>query len=265
MRQSTVWLDSRVGSKELLPGLQKLGIPTGLTILDCGDIAFAGNGPDGLVEVGIERKTLTDLVGSLKEGRLQGQSSEEHKSQLDRMRETYDVCFLLVEGALSGDRSGTLFRRFGNKKADVKGGYSSDSLTKAVLSLYLQGGMRVWQTDSLRASTAFVAALFRWFTDKEWDQHSTLHAVSLGHRSMLPLSPFREMVMKLPGIGLAGSAAVEKHCMVETSDGKHPSFTRLLAMTLSDWETLEETTTRGPRKFGTPKAARVLEAVRRLR
>jgi ERCC4-type nuclease len=265
MMQSTIWVDSRTGSKELLSGLQKLGIPAELAILDCGDFAFSGNGPDGIVEVGVERKTISDLVGSLREGRLQGRASEDRKSQIDRMRDTYDVSFLLVEGSLAGDRSGTLFRRFGSKRTEVKGGYSPDSLTKAVLSLYLQGGMRLWQADSMRASIAFIAALFRWFTDKEWDQHATLNAVTLGHKTMVPLSAFREMVMRLPGIGVAVSAAVERHCLVDTPDGKHPSLTRLLAMTLSEWENLEELTTRGPRKFGTPKAARVLEAVRRLR
>lgn len=261
---NAVWLDSRVGSKELLAPLRKLGIPAQLTILDSADVAFTGNGWDGPVEVGIERKTIMDLVQSLRSGRLQGTSHDQH-SQLDRLHKTYDIAWLLVEGDMGGDRRfGKLMKAGGGATQRLPGGYTEDSLTKALLSLELRGGMRIKQTATLHQSAIFIGSLFHWFTDKLWDDHSTLHA-PLKRESILPLSMFRDIVMRFPGVGIAVSAAVEKRCMVETPTGPHPSLTKLLSMNLSDWEALEEITKTGTRRFGTTKAGRVLEAVRKLR
>lgn len=267
MMSSTVWLDSRVGSKELLPGLRKLGIPAQLAILDAGDIAFTGNGWDGPVEIGIERKTTMDLVSSLRSGRLQGRTSDDSGQlcQIDRLHKAYDIIWLLVEGSTGGDRRfGKLLKSGHGREQRLPGGYTEDSLAKAMLSLELRGGMHMKQTATMHHSSLFIASLFRWFTDKQWDDHSTLHA-PLKRESIMPLSMFRDIVMRFPGIGIAVSAAVEKRCMVETPDGTHPSLTRLLSMNLSDWENLEEKTKTSTRKFGTVKAGRVLEAVRKLR
>lgn len=264
MIQSTVWVDSRVGSKEMLTALRKQGLPAELTTLDAGDFAFEGHGPDGQhVSVGIERKTIMDLVSSLRSGRLQGTSHDQH-SQLDRLHKTYDLVWLLVEGSMGGDRRFGKLMKSDKSQSRLPGGYTEDSLTKALLSLELRGGMRIKQTASVHNSVIFIGSLFRWFTDKQWDDHSTLHA-PLRRESIMPLSMFRDIVMRFPGIGIAMSLAVEKYCMVETPDGKHPSVTRLLSMNLSDWENLEEPTKQGPRKFGVVRAGRVLEAVRKLR
>lgn len=267
MIPSTVWLDSRVGSKELLPILRKLGVPANLAILDSADIAFTGNGWDGPVEVGIERKTIMDLVSSLRSGRLQGRTSSDtgQLCQIDRLHTAYDIVWLLVEGSTGGDRRfGKLLKSGSGREQRLPGGYTEDSLTKALLSLELRGGVRVKHTTSLHHSAVFIGSLFHWFTDKLWDDHSTLHA-PLKRESILPLSMFRDIVMRFPGVGIAVSAAVEKRCMVETADGPHPSLTKLLSMNLSDWEALEEKTKIGMRRFGTTKAGRVLEAVRKLR
>jgi ERCC4-type nuclease len=71
---TTLWVDSRTGSKELLPLLRHTGIRAELATLDCGDFAVTGNGPEGQTEVGFERKTYGDLIDSLRSGRLAGDS-----------------------------------------------------------------------------------------------------------------------------------------------------------------------------------------------
>jgi ERCC4-type nuclease len=259
-----LWVDSRVGSDEFRDALLRRGIPAKPTVLDMGgDFVFTGHGPEGDVEIAIERKTVPDLTDSLRSGRLQGRSAED-RGQLERMRKSYDIIFLLVEGSTTGDRFGRLFRGKGSHKEEVKGVYNADTLIKAMLTLMFHGGMFIWQTESKKGTVDFVCAVYRWFTDKQWDQHATMNK-AIGTKTMVPLSKFREIVQPLPGIGIAGSAAVERFCMVDTPDGRHPSLTRLLRMTLSEWENLEEMTTRGPRRFGTAKAARIVEALRNLR
>jgi hypothetical protein len=116
-----------------------------------------------------------------------------------------------------------------------------------------------------------LATLFRSFTDKEWDQHTTLKTMIRPERMTgpHPVSPFRLAVMDLcPGIGLSASLAVERFVKpIRTDDPRDVTLTvmveRLLQMTLANWETLEVLTPAGPRKLGTAKALKVLEALRK--
>lgn len=261
---STVWVDSRTGSRELLTGLRRQGLTAELTTLDAADFAFTGNGPAGECQVGIERKALGDLVSSLRSGRLQGRSADE-RSQLDRLHKTYDVVWLLVEGVYTTDRQGSLV----SGRRRLSGGYSEDSLTKALLTLELRGGLHIHQTTGPQHSARWLASLFRWWTDKAWDKHSTLHA-PMKRESVVPLSEFREAVlaMRLPGVGIAASLAVEKACMLyisAESRNDHPSLTSMLNMTEFQWAQLEVLTPAGPRRLGGAKASRIVEAIRRLR
>lgn len=262
-----MWVDPRVGSKELLGSLKRAGIDARLAhpMLDSGDFCFEGYGPEGVCQIGVERKALSDLVGSLRSGRLQGMSTEAgQESQLARLHDTYDFVWLLVEGFYSTDRqgrfvSGTVGRR------TVPGGFSEDSLEKALLSLDLRGGLRIKQTTNISQSTRWLASLFRSFTDKRWEEHTTMHTMIRPERAVgpKPISGFRLACMDLcPGIGLAASLAVEKHCSFGSDN---PSLTAMLAMPLSSWEDLEVATPAGPRRLGTAKAIRVIEALRRVR
>ena len=81
-----IWVDSRIGSKDLAAPLTRLGLPAELTTLPFGDIAFEGQGDDrGPLTVGIEFKVLTDLVQSLRSGRLVGH-------QVPGLRQTWRPC-----------------------------------------------------------------------------------------------------------------------------------------------------------------------------
>ena len=196
-----VWTDYRTGSKELLPLLRKTGVDAQETTLDAGDFAFAGNGPDGDVQIGVERKTLPDLVTSLRDGRLPG-------LQLQKIRDTYDMAWLLVEGEIASDRMGRLYGRLGSRKrAALPGSLTEDSLIKSLLTLELQGGFRIARTRDMRQSAAWIASCARWWTDKEWDEHSTLSTPY--QRTMVPVSLFCDRAMKLPGVGLAVAKSLE--------------------------------------------------------
>jgi ERCC4-type nuclease len=94
-----ILIDDRLGSskyggeriRELL-ARPPLSTCAELTRLDSGDIAFSGNGPNGSTLVGIELKSILDLIASLDSHRLQG-------AQLPAMIEFgYGVRWLLIYG-----------------------------------------------------------------------------------------------------------------------------------------------------------------------
>ncbi len=97
-----IHFDNRVGSKEFpsLPPLttydtdifsfESLSIP--------GDVYFYGNGPQGIINIGIEIKSLHDLVTSLDTGRLQGQGTGSSHGQLLRMLDYFGMSNLIYYG-----------------------------------------------------------------------------------------------------------------------------------------------------------------------
>lgn len=247
---TVIWVDSRVGSKELLPGLRKAGARAELAKLDSGDFMFEGRGPDGPVSIAIERKTIPDLVDSLQSGRLQG---NDERAQLHRLRAAYDFVWLLVEGLWETDKHGMLVRRALHGTKPIKGCHmTADGLSKSLVSLEVKGGLRVRQTASQAQSVAFLVALCRWWTEKAWDGHSTLLTPYAGH-TIGHLSIFREMVMKLPDVGVSASKAVEL--------AFGGSLARLLQSTVADWSELELVTAQGPRRLGEKRACRIVDAI----
>lgn len=93
-----ILIDDRAGSKELVlyPPLDDPSIAclvqlssTANSSKTSADITFTGNGPDGDILIGIEHKSLGDLISSMQSGRLSA-------TQIPSMIETYDKCYLLT-------------------------------------------------------------------------------------------------------------------------------------------------------------------------
>ena len=98
-------IDSSVGSSDLPDILERL-FSSGetkredykLSSLPSSDVAFVGNGPDSEVFVGIEIKSVSDLVNSISTARLQGIGG-----QIDRMTTYFNVRWLIIYGEVDGD------------------------------------------------------------------------------------------------------------------------------------------------------------------
>lgn len=252
-----LWVAHETGSSELQPALARMGLPATITTLDSADFAFQGMGPDGPVQVGIERKTTPDLIDSLKSGRLTGVPNEANKGgQLARLTNTYDYVFLVIEGGWETSRDGRLVQRR-KVQRPLAGGMSEDALVKRCISICLQAGVFIWQTTSQQQTERFIASFYRWFTDKAWDEHSTLKAVYRPATGMLPISRFRAMMMCLPDLGLEGTKAAEK-----AFDG---NIIRALTADLTTWATLPVEMKGGVKRLGESRAARIVEACRKLR
>lgn len=90
-------VDPREGSNNLVEPLSMMGVPVRRETLEYGDVAFVGRGPsESSLPVGIEYKSVSDLLTSWQDGRLLGH-------QLPGMLNCYTINYLLVEGATSVD------------------------------------------------------------------------------------------------------------------------------------------------------------------
>lgn len=252
-----LWVAREVGSNEFVDPLRAVGIDARLATLDSADFCFEGNGPDGKWQIGVERKALSDLVTSLRDGRLCGLPTEEGKGgQLHRLLNTYDAVWLLVEGVWATDAAGRLHIKGRHRTTKLPGSFTEDSLTKQLLSIEVKSGIHVHHTSGKTQTVSWLGSLLRWWTDKTWDQHHTLNVVHQRHRSMTPISTFREMTLPLPGLGLAGSKAMEK-CF-------GGSLGRLLQATVADLSAVQLDTPTGPRRFGDSQAAELRTALNKL-
>ncbi len=200
-----MFVERRAGSKDLLLPLLRAGLDAELTDMEFGDVAFTGKGEgDVPVDVGVEFKTLSDLVSSIRTGRLAGH-------QLPGMQRTYaPYAWLVVEGLWRADSHGhvTTYKGKARGWATLPGRMTVSELEKTLLTYQLCGGVHVRYTDSRAATVSFLSALYRWFTDRSLDAH-TSHLVAYHAPPIRPVSAFRQTATTLPGVGYRLSQAVE--------------------------------------------------------
>ena len=193
-----ILVDPRAGSKELIGPLLAVGLPVEATHLDFGDIAFLGRGEAGKqVFIGLEHKKLADLVGSLNSDRLAGH-------QLRGMVDTYDRHYLIIEGEWDTDETGavvvpTPFRHLQR----LKGAPPASVLEARVWTLEHRGGLRTRWTRNQKETIRHVSTLYRQWTDRDLDQHSShlaIHAPDLDRALKTPLTLKRQGDARVPGI-----------------------------------------------------------------
>lgn len=188
-----IFVDKRQGSAELYAPLQARGVGVELTTLEFGDCCFVGNGPQYQVLVGIERKTIRDLIQSMTTGRLSGH-------QLPGLVEQYNYRWLLVEGRYRESKEGFIELPWKNGWETCRLMYTA--LESYLLTVQLRAGVSVQRTYDLRDSAAWLALLYRWWTNKEWKEHRAHLALhqpgdrELWHRPNL----VHRMAAQLPGI-----------------------------------------------------------------
>uniref|UniRef100_A0A6M3K7S3 Putative nuclease n=1 Tax=viral metagenome TaxID=1070528 RepID=A0A6M3K7S3_9ZZZZ len=182
-----ILVDDRVGSIEIAKHLK---IPVEVTRLEYGDFAFFGNGPDdAIISVGIERKTLGDLVNSMQSGRLSGH-------QLIGLVETYNIIYLLVEGEYRVNlNTGAIMTGHGKNWTPL--GYGARTFMYREVANFLNtlaiiGDIHVWFTHNPEESGAWVRFTYNWW-QKEWEDHKAHKAFN---RSKL--APSKALLVKPP-------------------------------------------------------------------
>lgn len=164
-----IYIDNRIGSKELQPKIPK-HIPTTLTHLDFGDAYFFGNGPnESMVSIGIERKTITDLLQSIITGRLSGH-------QLLGLLHTYDYVYLLVEGLWQTDlKTGLLVTYKGKKWIPVHLGtrqFTGKEIRNYLNTLTTICGIQCVTASKLSQSGRWISDTYGWW-NKKFEKHKS--------------------------------------------------------------------------------------------
>lgn len=203
-----IYLDDRIGSGEL----KYFFLPEEVTVtrLDYADCYFMGNGPDGPVSIGIERKTVGDLLGSVKSGRFQGR-------QLPGMLTSYNYVYLLLEGIYRSHPHNKHIERLWHGKWQRLHGNSAPKMSFLINLLNTIGvlcGVQVRMAADDRETADAIKNIFEWW-QKPWESHHShvgfqlIPAVQANLEG--PPSTFQKMVKELPGISWIRSQVVEEH------------------------------------------------------
>lgn len=216
-----LYIDDRDGSRDLMKHFD----PTiaDLCRLDFGDAMIVGNGPLGPVTVGVEVKSISDLLQSANTGRLGGHQMVGNAGYdtagipIEGLLGTYDVPYLLYFGSYRPGDDGKLEVRRGKEWKHFRLGLHS------VPYIYLESflmdvsatGVRLQHVYDAREAAIWLMCLHRWWS-KQWLDHKGLKQFD-GSKdgSLLPgLDQATELkariAQQLPGIGFdrAVSAAI---------------------------------------------------------
>lgn len=193
---------------------------------------FTGNGPGDEVKlIGVEVKSVTDLISSMQTGRLQG-------TQLPGMLATYDVNWLLYYGKVRPGRAGELeIQKRGKMWQQMKLG------GRAVPYGYLQSflhdltvsGMDVAHVYDEDEAAAWLYCLHRWYS-KPWREHKGLHAFDRSRELSLMPGVDAATLMRakvaaaLPGLGFQRAVAAARY---------FGTIAKMIAATEEDWLKVE--------------------------
>lgn len=205
MSRAVLLVDARAGSKDLVKPLAKLlGDVVEMTSLEFGDVAFTGRGPENKpLDIGIEFKTIGDIAQCCRDGRFSGH-------QLPGMRKTYDYSWLMIEGTWRHDEAGFITTYQGPRRGwqSLPGRMRASEFEKHILTFELCGGVHVRYTNSRADSVRAIGNLYRWWTDRTMDSH-TSHLAVHTPVTLGTVSDVRSAMMSWPGIGLKVSKDVE--------------------------------------------------------
>ena len=205
-----ILVDGRVGSKELIPYLQRISMNVKIeqTTLEYGDAAFEGHGPAGTIAVGIERKSLSDVLNCIDDARFAAH-------QLPGMRAMYGYNIVMVEGIWKPDSTtGYLmecirtleWRPFRYRTQMTR--YAK--LFRFLLTLQV-AGLGVMITRDMEHTAYNILECYHYF-QKRWEDHTSLletqklNMPSLNGRPSL----VRRWASELDGIGVKHSMEAEK-------------------------------------------------------
>lgn len=242
LEEATVLIDDRAGSRDLIKyhPFDKCGH---LARLDSADVSFVGYGADGPVRVGVELKSVTDLISSMDNGRVQA-------TQVRKMVDEYDVVWLLYYGEFRQAPNSNCLQVM--KKGEFRNYYLGTRavpygmLTGFLISLH-EVGVSTMRVHDFREAANWLEELVRW-RSKPWDKHKSLRALDESgkvhratanqrtkHRaSLLPTIDERteqraRIAKQLPALGYERALVVAEKWSVE----------QMVRATVEEWSELE--------------------------
>lgn len=203
-----ITIDGRIGSKELTPFLPKGTWKLGR--LNFADACWIGTVKDEPVTVGMERKSVRDLLNSMSTGRLSGH-------QLVGLKNSYDVVYLVVEGVWRLGADGQMEVPSGRGKWRAlelgRRKYMAREYHGYLNTLGVLGGLIVRETRSLRHTAKLVLDLYNWWSKKGHTSHLAIHKNRFaGDEEAVLVRPglVRRVAAEITGIGWGKSLEVAK-------------------------------------------------------
>lgn len=264
-----ILIDDRAGSRDLVR-YQPLNDKSlaKLTRLDSADVMFDGKGPDGPVLVGVELKSIDDLLSSMETNRLQA-------TQIPAMLEEYDWSYLLWYGidrpnpktgrletlrklkpnagkrgrgwklAEEPDLAGTGLKWFGasiGKSRPMPYGYLHNFLSLDLPAV----GVYPIRVPGMRSAAALIGWLHRSWS-KNWEDHRAFQCFDRsrpvpkrsGKGVLVQEHPpeilkAAEFASTIPGFGHKTAMAAAKHFAAEGSG--LPPTARMVQATAAQWQ-----------------------------
>lgn len=191
--------------QEFVRHIKSLRVDAEIADLEFGDFAFEGNGPLGTITVGIERKTLHDMLACIDDARYTGH-------QRIGMKNTYTISGLILEGHWKPhDPQGLLMEGF---NGGMSWGYCQfgrqrtmyAKLYRYLLSVALSGVIVTYSRDIFH--TAFNVVEWYHYFAKPWTGHTSLQEMQKIAIPTLGAKPtlVRRWAAALDGIGTKMSA-----------------------------------------------------------
>lgn len=215
-----IYVDDRVGSGELVE-LFESGLAVAKTRLNFGDFYFLGKGNEGYpVPIGIERKTISDLITSMVSGRLAGH-------QLPGLLNSYVVVYLVVEGIWRREKgTGALEVLNCGRWQPYQYGYRtyrhSDIFkfihTLAIMSARSGRRFIYIPTSTKQETVDAVTDLYKWWTCKDFEEHRGHKAIYDPYISiidgLIEQPPVQRVAQALGhgcGVGAGKAQTIAKH------------------------------------------------------
>lgn len=202
-----IQVDDREGSRDLADYI-KNGTLVQVTRLNFGDAALTGSGPgERPVPVGIEIKSVGDLIRSIHDGRLVGH-------QLPGLKNCYENIWLVVEGHLECGPSGELITPWGKTIDTPRGAIKYNEISRFLITLTLRANINIWFTKDRAETAQFIVDLHGWWTGKDWDQHHAhLHMYQPPPKSpfLRKPRPVEIVAAVLPDIGWTKARSCGEH------------------------------------------------------
>jgi len=237
-----ILVDDRTGSAELAPLLHS---PTIVCRLPFSDFSWSGNGPEGPVSIGVERKRIHDFLSSMISGRLSGH-------QLIGLTREYDWVYLVVEGVWRPDRrNGTLVvPGHGGGWRPLSHGsrrFMARDVYRFLNSLVVCCGVITVSTSNDWETARWLDACHGWW-EKSWDRHSShLQFQATEYAQLSKPSLVARVAAQLDGIGWT-KARVVSSAFPSLPDLMHASVDDLMeldgvgpVLAKSIWEQLHGT------------------------
>jgi len=229
-----IQIDRRVGSVELAKYFPD-ELHT-VVELEFADFAFSGNGPDGEVRVGIERKQIQDFLDSLKTGRLLGH-------QVPGMIKLYDYNYLVIEGIFKPYPDYIMVPK---GKSWIKLQIGSKVIDPYLATLETLAGFMVRETSSQKRTAQLVLNLFKWWQKdfKEHGQYAPYQKKVQLPKGVTNGAMVYKVARVLPGIGVKKAELVRK---------KFKTVAEMVNATEKDWTSIQD--------IGPVKARNIMEAI----